>query len=971
MTERRGPWNSLSQIVGRIEDLEAAIAALLNLDWQNSVLSIFDPTGALPVGPSVGDRYISSATANGWTDTYIYQWTGTVWGEQIPNEGWATWVEDENKVYIFDDTGWVKIGTTTDHNILANLQGGTTAEFYHLTQAIYDSFDYNGSVFEIENGLSGSFALKDNSSNIVLSLDHATGHGQLKVFGTAVRYLIIEQNGLNAYISNTALGGIVSLTAVKAITGQSTLFVGNPDGAAELYHAGVKKLETQSTGILVSGYINATGNSLNLNSGGSGTAYIRNISATGDIYITVGGQLGLSYTYDGASELFYANIKKLSTTAAGISITDGVATAATIGFSADDLKIDNNDPGGKIILTGEKSATGESTLASLDPDGAAELYHAGQLKFNTDTQYLNGVEDATAIVLSSDSGNPPTITLTFTGTVYIWSDGIRYAKTGSDNIQITDVTGVHVIYYDGSTLTVVANPSHDALDAIIEDKAIVAIVYWNTNSNTSPVLASELHGIKMSGATHHYLHDTRGAVYEDGAGISGYILNTASDAALTFDLSDLEFYDEDIKVDIIDGLASVQYEQVLTGDAEIPVLYKDAVDQSWVEQAASTLPYLVGGSPRLQYMDKNNNFALTEIGVAKFCSYWLVATNDWQYPIKMIPGDQQYDSSNDAENNAPNEIVNFGDLPSKEFIVLYQFVMQGAAGSGGTKNAKIIKVIDYRESGKSGTAANPATDHGGLSGLNDNDHPQYRLTTDAPTVHGNGSHSSTFITASGVTYANLNGNGDVGVGATQVAVGNHGHAQLHTRLHAITDVLDHSAGNWKVVHTNGAGQVIELALGVAGTVLQSNGPAAAPSFSAAGVPTKEKWFAPEYDGNQGNYRVKSIIAAGSERFTFMIPSDFTSLTSLVLVGFPSAGAAGASKDIDLYSDYAGVGQDAQTHQESDTTSLYTIPAANIIWEFNISGVFNSLSAGDYCGILVDQKGIGGSVYYLGIRLKYS
>lgn len=900
MTERRGPWNSLSQIVGRIEDLEAAIAALLNLDWQNSVLSIFDPTGALPVGPSVGDRYISSATANGWTDTYIYQWTGTVWGEQIPNEGWATWVEDENKVYIFDDTGWVKIGTTTDHNILANLQGGTTAEFYHLTQAIYDSFDYNGLVFEIENGLSGSFALKDNSSNIVLSFDHGTSHGQLKVFGTAVRYLIIEQNGLNAYISNTALGGIVSLTAVKGIGGQSTLFVGNPDGAAELYHAG---------GI------------------------------------------------------------KLTTTAAGISITDGTATAANIGFSADDLKIDNNEPGGKIILTGEKSATGESTLASLDPDGATELYHADQLKFNTETQYLNGIQDATAIALSSDGGNPPTITLTFTGTAYIWSDGIRYIKTGSENIQITDVKGVHVIYYDGNTLTVAANPSHDALDNIIENKAIISIVYWNTNSNTTPVLASELHGIKMSGATHHYLHDTRGAVYEDGAGISGYILDTASDAALTFDLSDLEFYDEDIKVDIIDGLASVQYEQVLTGDAEIPVLYKDAVDQSWVEQAASTLPYLVGGSPRLQYMDKNNNFALTEIGVAKFCSYWLVATNDWQYPIKMIPGDQQYDSSNDAENNAPNEIVNFGDLPSKEFIVLYQFVMQGAAG--GTKNAKIIKVIDYRESGKSGTAANPATDHGGLSGLNDNDHPQYRLTTDAPTVHGNGSHSSTFITASGVTYANLNGNGDVGVGATQVAVGNHGHAQLHTRLHAITDVLDHSAGNWKVVHTNGAGQVIELALGVAGTVLQSNGPAAAPSFSAAGVPTKEKWFEPEYDGNQGNYRVKSIIAAGSQRFTFMIPHDFTSLTSLVLVGFPSAGAVGASKDIDLYSDYAGVGQDAQTHQESDTTSLYTIPAANLIWEFDISGVFSSIAAGDYCGILVDQKGIGGSVYYLGIRLKYS
>ena len=733
MTERRGPWNSLSQIVGRIEDLEAAIAALLNLDWQNSVLSIFDPTGALPVGPSVGDRYISSATANGWTDTYIYQWTGTVWGEQIPNEGWATWVEDENKVYIFDDTGWVKIGTTTDHNILANLQGGTTAEFYHLTQAIYDSFDYNGLVFEIENGLSGSFALKDNSSNIVLSLDHATGHGQLKVFGTAVRYLIIEQNGLNAYISNTALGGIVSLTAEKAATGQSTLFVG-------------------------------------------------------------------------------------------------------------------------------------------DPDGAAELYHAGQLKFNTDTQYLNGVEDATAIVLSSDSGNPPTITLTFTGTVYIWSDGIRYAKTGSENIQITDVNGTHVIYYDGSTLTVVANPSHAAVDAIIEDKAIVAIVYWNTNTNVTPVLAGELHGIKMPGATHHYLHDTRGAQYEDGATLSGYTLNTASDVAISFDLTNLEFYDEDIQVDVIDGLASVQYSQVLTGDAEIPVLYKDAVDQSWVEQAASALPYIVGGTPKIQYMDKLNSYALTEVNANKWCSYWLVATNDWQYPIKMIPGDQEYNSINDALQNAPDEILNFGDLPSAEFIVMYQFVMKDSAG--GTKNALISAIVDLRESGKSGTAANPATDHGGLTGLGDDDHPQYRLVTDAPTAHGNGSHTSTFITASDVTYANLNGNGDVGVGATQVAFGNHGHAQLHTRLHAVTDILDHSAGNWKLLHSNGAGQVVEIALGADNTYLKSAGAAAAPGFEALDI---SEDTTPTLGGNLA-LNGKSIVFAPASLADLTAEGDIVTMT---------------------------------------------------------------------------------------------
>jgi hypothetical protein len=46
----------------------------------------------------------------------------------------------------------------------------------------------------------------------------------------------------------------------------------------------------------------------------------------------------------------------------------------------------------------------------------------------------------------------------------------------------------------------------------------------------------------------------------------------------------------------------------------------------------------------------------------------------------------------------------------------------------------------------------------------------------APSPHGNADHSSTFITASGVTFENLDANGDVGTGASQVAEGDHTHS---------------------------------------------------------------------------------------------------------------------------------------------------------------------------------------------------
>ena len=75
--------------------------------------------------------------------------------------------------------------------------------------------------------------------------------------------------------------------------------------------------------------------------------------------------------------------------------------------------------------------------------------------------------------------------------------------------------------------------------------------------------------------------------------------------------------------------------------------------------------------------------------------------------------------------------------------------------------------------------------------------------------------------------------GAFGTGAGEFAEGNHTHADLHTRSHAITSTSDHTAGNHKVFYSNGSGEIVELALGNSGEVLTSNGATSAPSFAAA------------------------------------------------------------------------------------------------------------------------------------------
>ena len=92
------------------------------------------------------------------------------------------------------------------------------------------------------------------------------------------------------------------------------------------------------------------------------------------------------------------------------------------------------------------------------------------------------------------------------------------------------------------------------------------------------------------------------------------------------------------------------------------------------------------------------------------------------------------------------------------------------------------------------------------------------------------------VTIAAADVSGLGGAATLNVGTTAgtVAAGDHTHAQLHDRSHAITSTSDHTATNWRLFHSNGSGQVVELAFGNSGQALISNGASAAPSWGQAG-----------------------------------------------------------------------------------------------------------------------------------------
>jgi len=99
-------------------DAIRAIDAVVQL----SVIDLSLP--APPLAPNDGDRYIVAANATGaWSgkETNIAAWQDGAWMFYEPNEGWLTWVADEDQLYVWDNQDWTQI-SGTNSNSGGNLQ---------------------------------------------------------------------------------------------------------------------------------------------------------------------------------------------------------------------------------------------------------------------------------------------------------------------------------------------------------------------------------------------------------------------------------------------------------------------------------------------------------------------------------------------------------------------------------------------------------------------------------------------------------------------------------------------------------------------------------------------------------------------------------------------------------------------------------------------------------------------------------
>jgi hypothetical protein len=131
---------------------------------------------------------------------------------------------------------------------------------------------------------------------------------------------------------------------------------------------------------------------------------------------------------------------------------------------------------------------------------------------------------------------------------------------------------------------------------------------------------------------------------------------------------------------------------------------------------------------------------------------------------------------------------------------------------------------------------------------------------------------------------------------------------------------------------------------------------------------KEVYFDVRKNNYMGFYDGISVTASGTEYFSFSVPSDFYHLHSLVLIGITDTG--GVDKQIDLYSQYGGIGEAYNETQETSEGGLFNLGNANEKISIDISPVFSNIVAGDTCAVKIVHQSIGGKIYYQHVKMLY-
>lgn len=325
--------------------------------------------------------------------------------------------------------------------------------------------------------------------------------------------------------------------------------------------------------------------------------------------------------------------------------------------------------------------------------------------------------------------------------------GKKYTTTGDTKV-ITDVEGLHVIYYDGSTLTEAVNPSVADTDTLIRTKALVSYIYWDTSAASAIYVGEERHGMQMSGATHAYEHYNEGLVYYNGLGLNTINADgTGATADAQFGVSSGAVADEDIYSTI----------SAVVSTTGLPIYYMLGASAEWQKHTEAGFSMRTSDgttATRLAWNEYTGGaWQLTEVANNDFVLCHVFATTEKDNPMIAVMGQGDYANVIAARAGAKTEIHSLvlDDLLFPEIRPIATVIFKTNTSYASAINALIASTsdgddyIDWRSETISRTEIS-TSDHNSLTSLQGGTANEYYHFTSAEYTEVTGFFSTTDIT---------------------------------------------------------------------------------------------------------------------------------------------------------------------------------------------------------------------------------
>lgn len=621
--------------------------------------------------------------------------------------------------------------------------------------------------------------------------------------------------GGNEYITGTLS---VINTSSSTSTGSGSIVIGGGIGIKENMYVGGNENLTGILSVINTTSATSTSTGAIVVSGGVGVK--ENIYAGGIIHainttsatstdtgsVVVSGGLGVKENvHIGGNEKITGNVSILSTsqstsTNSGSLVVGGGMGVGGVVYSGG-LNLDNSQTVTSVSTNVDLDANSDSVI----PTQRAVRTYVNQLAtlLNNPTGFPNTTDSS----ISTDDQSRTFSISPVNGSFNYYINNVRYTKTAVDSIEIENTTGIHFIYYDGSTLQSTMVFTLDLFSIF----AYVASLYWNATASKFIHVGDERHGTSMSPDTHRDLHYGLGTVYISGLTPGDFTIGDgSSDDHAIFTIGGGVILDEDLSLDIAGK------EETL---AEIRCLY--ITPSGWNSHTTNGAYWSDGNT--LMYNSVNGQDGLAPVTDGYYVLGHLLATNDTK--MSVILGQNQYATLDEAQRAAANEItsINLTGLPIEDWLFVASVIYQSNSTFTNSMKGRIVEVaagsnyIDWREK-KLNSTVGTSNSHSGLSGLTNDDHIQYvrvsGRSTDIVTITN--TISSTSATTGAIQVSGGMGIGkDIYIGGENMTLENTS-GKYNTKVTQLSSPITISQSSSGIVHSLTYTHPIEVTVQIVG-----------------------------------------------------------------------------------------------------------------------------------------------------------